>query len=144
MKNIKFLEGTVFSDYRGTLTHCNDFDLTDVTRFYYITHSDTSIVRAWHGHQRERKWFYVVRGSFTGAFVRVDDWENPSPDLVPEVFTLSASAPGVLCVPAGYANGFKAVEPNSVLLVFSDRRMPEALDDSWRYDPEMWLDWSAL
>lgn len=141
MREIKLLDGGIFTDQRGQISYANDLDMSEVARFYVIHHSDTSVIRAWHAHQHEKKWFYVVRGSFTGAFVKIDDWEHPSLDLKPEVFHLSAQKSQVLCVPEGYANGFQAEEPDSILLVFSNKILSEAVHDSWRYDPHWWMVW---
>ena len=141
MREIKLLDGGIFTDQRGQISYANDLDMSEVARFYVIHHSDTSVIRAWHAHQHEKKWFYVVRGSFMGAFVKIDDWEHPSLDLKPEVFHLSAQKSQVLCVPEGYANGFQAEEPDSILLVFSNKILSEAVHDSWRYDPHWWMTW---
>ncbi len=141
MSEIKLLDGGIFTDHRGQISYANDLDMSEVARFYVIHHSDTSVIRAWHAHQHEKKWFYVVRGSFTGAFVKIDDWEHPSLDLKPEVFHLSAQKSQVLCVPEGYANGFQAEKPDSILLVFSSKILSEAVHDSWRYDPHWWMTW---
>ena len=138
---IEVLEGEIFRDHRGQIGSLNHFRFDGVRRMYLIRHPDVSVVRAWHGHQYERKWFYCVQGSFTLALVRVDRWEEPSPDLVPEIFELSGQASRIVCVPAGYANGLKAHEPDSVMLVLSDKILDEALGDSWRYDSSMWVDW---
>ena len=48
----------------------------------------------------------------------------------------------IICVPEGYANCLKASIADSVLLVYSGKRYEEALADSWRYDKDMWVDWS--
>ena len=119
----------------------NDFRFDGVERYYFIHHPDTSVIRGWHGHQFEKKWFYCVKGSFTLALVEIDDWEHPSPDLVPEIFHLTERESRIVCVPEGYANCLKAGEPDSVLLVFSGKILEEALKDSWRYDPHDWVDW---
>lgn len=141
MNEIKFIQGGISVDHRGQISHVNDLDMHEVERFYVIHHDDTSVVRAWHAHQMEKKWFYVLRGAFTGAFVKIDDWEHPSEDLEPEVFHLSAQNSGVLYIPEGYANGFKAEEPDSMLLVFSNKVLSEAVKDSWRYDKSLWMKW---
>lgn len=141
MSEIKVIEGGIFTDYRGQISHVNDLNMDEVARFYTIHHPDTSVIRAWHGHQREKKWFYAVKGSFTTAFVKIDNWENPSLELKPEVFHLSACDSKILCIPEGYANGIKAEEPDSILLVFSSKILSEAVKDSWRYDPHWWMDW---
>ena len=141
MSDIKVLEGEIFNDWRGRISSLNNFHFDGVRRMYVIHHPDKSVVRGWHGHQFERKWFYCVRGSFTLALVKPDDWENPSPDLKPEVFELSEEQSRLVCVPAGYANCLKAHEDNSTMIVFSDKILEEALLDSWRYDSSMWMRW---
>lgn len=138
MSDIRILEGGIFRDHRGELVHMNGFNLDGAHRYYIIKHDDTEVLRGWHGHRFEGKWFQCLRGSFRLAFVRPDNWENPSPDLIPEVFTLTAQRSELLCLPAGYANCIRALEPDSMLLVFSGKELPEALDDSWRWEPRMW------
>lgn len=138
MSDIRILEGGIFRDYRGELVHMNGFNLDGAHRYYIIKHDSPEVIRGWHGHQFEGKWFQCLRGSFRMAFVRPDDWENPSPDLKPEVFTLTAEKSELLCLPAGYANCIRALEPDSMLLVFSGKELPEALGDSWRWEPQMW------
>lgn len=141
MDNIKIIEGGISVDYRGQISHVNDLDMSEVERFYVIHQNDTSIIRAWHAHQHEKKWFYAIKGSFKMAFVKIDNWENPSPDLKPEIFHLSDKESKVLYIPEGYANGIKAEEPDSILMVFSNKILSEAVNDSWRYDSKMWMEW---
>lgn len=144
MVDIKVVEGGISIDERGAISHVNDFKMTDVERFYVIHQHDTSVIRAWHGHQYEKKYFYVLKGTFTLAFVKVDNWENPSLDLKPQIFTASSKKSEIICVPEGYANGLKANEPESILLVFSNKVLSEAVNDSWRYDKNMWMDWNKF
>ena len=89
MSDIKVIEGGIFTDQRGKLSHVNNLDMSEVERFYIIQHDSTEVIRAWHAHQYEKKWFYCIKGSFTGAFVKIDNWENPSNNLIPEIFELS-------------------------------------------------------
>lgn len=141
MSEIKIVEGGIFTDYRGQISFVNELDMSEVARFYMIYHSDASVIRAWHAHQTEKKWFYAVKGSFTTAFVKIDNWENPSLDLKPEVFHLTDKKSSILCIPEGYANGIKAEEPDSILMVLSNKILSEAVKDSWRYDPHLWMEW---
>lgn len=143
MADIRMVEGGIFVDDRGQISHVNSLDMSEIERFYVIHQSDTSVIRAWHAHQFEKKWFYAVKGSFTTAFVKIDNWEKPSPDLVPKVYQLTAADSRILYVPEGYANGIKANEPGSVLLVYSNKKLTVALNDSWRYDKYMWMDWNG-
>lgn len=141
MSGIKIIEGGIFTDHRGKLSHVNGLDMSEVERFYVIRHDSTEVVRAWHAHQYEKKWFYCIKGSFTGAFVKIDNWENPSKNLIPEVFELSENKSEVIYIPEGYANGFKANGPDSILLVLSNKTLDVAVHDSWRYDADMWMKW---
>ncbi len=142
MEKIKTIQGEIFTDYRGKITSLNAFDFKDVERFYFIHHPNKDIIRGWHGHKFEKKWFYCVKGSFTIAIVKPDNWETPSSDLVPEIFSLSEGDSKIVVVPAGRANCIKAMEDGSVLMVYSGKKLPEAYEDSWRYDSSMWVDWS--
>lgn len=142
MSEIKVIEGEIFKDHRGQISSLNSFHFDGVKRYYLIHHPDSSVVRGWHGHQHERKWFYCLKGDFSIALVKIDDWENPSKTLIPEIFHLTDSQSRLVCVPAGYANCLKTSTPGSILLVLSDKILEEALEDSWRYDSKMWVDWS--
>lgn len=144
MDDIKIIDGEIFVDERGQISSLNAFDFNGVERFYFIRHSDTSIIRGWHAHKREKKWFYCVAGKFAVALVKIDDWQNPSINLKPQIFFLEADKSRILCVPEGYANCLKAMEKNSLILVFSGKKLPEAYSDSWRYDKSLWVDWSKI
>lgn len=141
---VTVIEGEIFNDHRGRIMSLNDFHLEGVRRAYTIHHPDPSVVRGWHGHQFERKWFWCVKGSFTMAFVKVDNWENPSDDLKPEVFEISDKRSQLICVPIGYANCLKAHEPDSILMVWSDKTLDVAVLDSWRWPAGKWIDMSEM
>jgi len=143
MPNPKIIEGGSFSDSRGELRFANDFNLSDIVRFYQISHPSTDIVRAWQGHKVEQKWFYCTAGSFLINTVEIDNWEKPSSELTPCSFVLKAETPMVLHVPAGFANGFKALEENSVLMVYSDKRLIESEQDNYRFDSSNWFNWNT-
>lgn len=136
------LQGEIFTDYRGIITSLNQFDFEGVNRFYFIHHPDKAIVRGWHGHQFEKKWFYCVKGSFTIALIKIDDWEHPSETLIPDIFQLSESNSQILIIPEVYANCIKANQDDSTLMVLSGKKLDEALLDSWRYDKNLWVDWN--
>ncbi len=137
-EKVTLIQGEVFTDHRGRITSLNAFRFPGVERVYFIHHSNADVVRGWHGHQFERKWFYCVKGSFRMGFVRPDNWEHPSADLEPEFFELDEHNSQIVCVPPGYANCLKAHQPGSVLMVLSGATYPECLADSWRYPTSMW------
>lgn len=105
-------KGGSHTDNKGTLRFVNEYDLTDVRRFYTIKHPDSSIIRAWQGHEKETNWFFPLQGNFVVAWVKIDDFDNPSDNLKAEYQILKFDEAKVVCVPNGYANGLKALKSN--------------------------------
>jgi len=140
-QKMKLINGGIFQDERGTLRFVNDFDFSDVKRFYQIENSSTDVVRAWQGHKVENKYFFVSTGSFLICCVKIDDWDNPSPDLSVEKIILKANESSILMIPAGYVNGIKALEEGSTLIVFSSNTMEDAKEDNYRFPAELWFNW---
>lgn len=138
------IKGGDFKDSRGSMRFFNEFTFDDVRRFYFIKHSDISVVRAWQGHQYEKKYFYPISGSFVVAWVKVDDFENPADNLIAEYHILSAQNNEIVSVPKGYANGLKALEPNSELMIFSDMNIEESVNENIRFQSNKWFDWQNL
>ena len=137
----KLIIGDNYKDERGILSYINEFDLSFVKRFYTITHPNINVIRAWQGHQCEHKFFHVVEGSFLVAWVEIDNWANPSPNLKANFEIMTENTNAVLSIPAGYANGLKALKANSRIMVFSDHGLNESLDDKIRYDKNLWINW---
>ena len=131
------IKGEIFRDDRGIIRHANDFKLPDICRFYSIEHKSTEIIRAWQGHQVETKYFVPLKGTFLVAWVKIDDFTNPSPNLKSEYKILSQNDPSVLHVPPGYANGLRALEVNSIIGVFSDMENEQSVKEKIRY-PSDW------
>lgn len=142
MNKIEIVQGEIFTDERGQISSLNNFNPEGVKRLYFIHHPDKTVVRGWHGHKYEKKWFYCVKGEFVLALIKPDNWENPSANLTPTIINLNEDDSKIVAVPEGYANCIKALSDNSILLVLSGKKLPEAYNDSWRYDKNMWVDWS--
>lgn len=136
MKTIQLIQGGVFEDNRGKVVFANDFDLTPIQRLYHIHHPDTEVVRAWQGHKVESKWFHCIKGSFDIKLAAIDDWQTPSKDLEINSVQLSTDNSQVLFIPGGYANGFKALTPDSILMVFSNMDVPASKADDYRFDKD--------
>lgn len=139
MKNIQeicTIQGGIAEDHRGHIRFVNDFDMTQVKRFYIIKNKDTDLVRGWRAHRIEQRWFYVLSGSFSLDLIKIDNWENASPELPVERRILRAVDKKVLHVPVGYGTAFQALEPESELLVFADYGIDHAKNDdyTWRED----------
>ncbi len=141
MSEINIIEGEVFRDARGQISSLNHFGLEGVRRMFFIHHPDVSVIRGWHGHRLERKWFYCVYGKFTLGLVEIDDWQQPSRDLRPVWLDLNDQESRIVCVPAGWASWIKAEVADSTLMVMSDRPFDETLGaDSYRFPANLWLD----
>ena len=70
--------------------------------------------------------------------IEVDNFEQPSPLLNPKRIVLDAKNPAILEISGGYATGFKAIEENSILQVFSNFSLDESKNDDFRYPIEKW------
>lgn len=132
------VSGGNHADHRGTLCFVNEFNFLNVKRFYTITHHDISVIRAWQGHQHEVKHFFVTTGAFLIGWVKLDDWRNPSTELTVERQILRASEPAVLTINGGNANGFKALEKGSTLMVFSSMDLEASSHDTYRFAEHTW------
>ena len=141
MKDPKIISGGIHSDERGSISFINEFDFSEVKRFYNIYHSSTEVVRAWQGHKEESKWFYVSSGSFKIVLVKIDDWDLGRTANLPLEFHLEFSKPQILFIPGGYVNGFQATTSDSKLMVFSDFTIEESKNDDFRFDKNLWYKW---
>ena len=126
---IQYISGGIAKDHRGHIKFVNDFDMSLVKRFFIIKNADTELVRGWRGHKIEQRWFYVLQGSFALHLVKIDNWDNPCKDLTIQSEILKDTDLAVLHVPKGYATAFKALEPNSQLLVYGDFGIEHAPND---------------
>lgn len=136
---IDFIKGGLAKDHRGQIRFVNDFDMTQVKRFYIIKNTDTELVRGWRAHRMEQRWFYVLSGSFIVDFIKIDDWQSPSRDLHVERLVMQEEAHSVLHAPNGYGFAFQAEEPNSELLVFADYGIENAPNDDYTFPLEYFL-----
>ena len=142
MKNIQeicTIQGGIAEDHRGHIRFVNDFDMTQVKRFYIIKNKDTDLVRGWRAHRIEQRWFYVLSGSFSLDLIKIDNWENASPGLPVERRILRAVDKKVLHVPVGYGTAFQALEPESELLVFADYGIDHAKNDDYTWPEDYFV-----
>jgi len=144
MKEPHIIIGGTFHDQRGSLKFVNDFTLDGIKRFYTIVQSPDSGPRAWQGHKTETKYLFCLKGSFAIKLVKINNWENPENNPEIKSFTLSESKSEILVIPGGYANGIKALEKDSQLLIFSEKTIKEARDDEQRFEADKWINWKKI
>jgi len=118
------IKGNSHTDSRGTVRFVNDFDMSRVVRMYCIE-PQMGVIRAWQGHKKETKWFFVAKGSFLVKTVDMVSREK-------EGYLLQDGISDVLEIPGGFYNGFEAKEEGSVLMVFSDFDLKASQADDFR------------
>ena len=135
--SVRLIDIDTFSDERGSLEFCNEFDMKAIKRFYKVTHADTETIRAWQVHYIEHKWFVCTAGSFDFRLVPLSDIDCQV--LLDLGFVkqgdsysikLTSKDAQVVFVPEGFANGFRALEGNSSLTVYSNLSLEEAKLDN--------------
>lgn len=134
----QLIDGGLAVDDRGQLTFANSFNFMNVKRFYLVENFSTNTIRAWHGHLKEAKYVLVVAGSAIVAAVAMTDTTNPDRTQPMNRFVLSARKPQVLFIPAGYANGFRPLEPGTKVMYFSTSILEESKGDDYRFPADYW------
>lgn len=133
---VEIINGGCAVDDRGVVTFVNDFNFDIVKRFYQVKNHRRGFIRAWHGHEKEGKYVYVVKGS---ALIGYVDFKNES--AKPEKIVLSDKSPKILYIPPGYANGFKNLEEDTIIQFFSTSTLDESIGDDIRFDYDKWDIW---
>jgi len=133
---LTIIPGGLAADDRGSLRFINDFNPSEagVKRFYQVQNHTAGFIRAWHGHLKEGKYVYVPKGAALVAAVRM---EKRDADYVltedVQKWTLSSELPKVLYIPPGYANGFKTLTDDTILMFFSTSTLEESKGDDIRF-----------
>ena len=137
------IKGGTYTDERGALEFYNDFDMSQIKRVYFTTHFDKRSIRAWQGHKIESRWLCSVKGGFHVKLIEIDDWANPSEQLRVIEYQLTSENQEILFIPNGFVSGFKAIQPNSKLMIMSDYRLGEIENDELRFDKHKWSKWDS-
>jgi dTDP-4-dehydrorhamnose 3,5-epimerase-like enzyme len=138
LKEPTLIPGGFAVDDRGQLSFVNGFAFGAVRRFYMVENFTTEVVRAFHGHMKEEKYVLVVQGAIIVVAVQFGDPANPNRNATLHRFVLSDRQPQILHVPAGYANGFRAIEPGTRVMFFSSATLEESGKDDFRFPYDLW------
>ena len=130
----ELMNGGLAVDDRGMVRFVNDFSFTDIKRFYQVSNHKRDYIRAWHGHNHEQKYVYVVKGTALIGAVNMQTEEIFK-------FVLSDKKPSILKIPNGFANGFKTLEEDTQILFFSTSTLQESLGDDIRFAYDKWNIW---
>lgn len=132
------IKGGFAVDDRGTVAFANDFSFEGVKRFYMVENFSPGTIRAWHSHKNEAKYVLVVSGSAIVAAVEMDNHETPNKNNQVHRFVLSSRNPQIIFIPAGFANGFKALEHGTRIIFFSTATLEESKNDDFRFPYDYW------
>ena len=142
MEEPVLIRGGSAVDDRGSVAFVNDLNIGDFRRFYIVSNHAPGLVRAWHGHRFERKAAIVVSGAAIVCAVQIDDWTSPSPHLAVHRHVLAERNPSVLLIPAGYANGFMSLAPDTRICFLSSSSLEDSSADDVRFPARFWDPWS--
>jgi dTDP-4-dehydrorhamnose 3,5-epimerase-like enzyme len=138
IENVKVIDGGLAVDDRGSLSFVNAFDFDKVKRFYKVENFSTSVIRAWHGHMKEGKYVYCVKGSAILGAVAMDSTTAPSKSAKVQRFVLSDRKPSIVFIPPGHANGFRCLEDGTQIIFFSTATLEETKGDDYRFPADYW------
>jgi len=122
---VNLIHGGRHEDARGSLRFVNDFDMSEVRRFYTISNSAEQPKRGWIMHKRETKWFFPLCGVTTIQVEKAGgggEWRS---------FLLNAAEPAVLCVPPEHWFCIEQ-DGSAEVQVFSNCRVGEFPNDDFR------------
>ena len=136
------IKGAKAVDDRGSLGFVNDFLVDGFKRFYTVENHEQGFIRAWHGHMKESKAVIAIKGSILVGAVQMTDTKNPDKTQSVSRYVLSSDTPSVLVVPAGFANGFKTLSSDAVVLFLSSSTLDESQGDDFRFPFDYWNPWT--
>lgn len=129
---MEVIDGGLSVDDRGTVSYVNGFDFKGVKRFYMVENHTKGFVRAWHGHKKEDKYVFVVKGAIILGVSKMDDMVLSHRQI------LSAKKPQIFHIPAGYYNGFKTLTEDTQVMFFSTTTLEESKGDDYRQPVNYW------
>jgi dTDP-4-dehydrorhamnose 3,5-epimerase-like enzyme len=132
----------IFSDDRGIFAPFLQEESVEkglrIKRVYHVYNPTKGIIRGFHLHRKEWKYFTIVQGS--AKFIVI----NPDSPEEKFEFISSSRLQKIITIPPLYANGWISLEDNTILLAASTSTVKESLRDDTRFDPYMWGDvWSV-
>ena len=112
-----------FGDDRGYFLAINFEE--GMKRAYLIKNHHKGVVRAFHGHKKEKKYFYCIKGAFKIICIsmKTGEWNS---------FTITEKGNNCLKIPIMVYNGFVSLTDDSELLVVSSSTFEESKNDDYR------------
>lgn len=129
------IEIKIFSDDRGefglVIDDLPNFNpkMGQIKRIYYVVNPSKGTIRGFHYHEKEWKFFIIVKGSAKFVILNPD---NPT-----EIYTFVSSErkPNLIVIPPKYANGWVSLSDNTILICASNATSEGSKVDDKRFDP---------
>ena len=147
INGVEFKELITYPDHRGYFRELlRNSDNTAKEGIGQISHSlvHAGVVKAWHAHKKEEKYFFCVEGSCQISCVAVNNFKNPNKSSKIYSWVLSDQKPEIIFIPKGYANGSMNFSINTKILVFSSSTLQQSASDDYRYPFDYWNPWSII
>jgi dTDP-4-dehydrorhamnose 3,5-epimerase-like enzyme len=135
---VKTIKGDLFNDKRGSICFANNFQLNKYKRFYIISLPRKKMIRAFHGHMKERKAVFPISGSLIVCIANINNPFNPSKKNKVTKIILDSRDPKLIEISPKYANGIMSLEKNTSVIFFSDKIVEESEKDDYRFDAYYW------
>jgi dTDP-4-dehydrorhamnose 3,5-epimerase len=138
MNSFKIIKGGNFSNNLGTISFVNDFNFNGIKRFYSIYLPKKKIIRAFHGHFKEKKVVFVISGSILLCIVKINKNPNLSKKNKVRKIILNAEEPKLFLIPEGYANGIMSIKDKTNVIFYSNKTLNHSTKDDYRYSEDFW------
>ncbi len=135
---IKSDDRGIFAPFLNDANNLSDEKNLAIKRCYFVYNYGKNVIRGFHFHKKEWKYFIIVNGA--AKFIALN------PDNPEEKFTFISSSrkPNLIVIPPSYANGWISLEDNTILICASTASFEESINDDQRFDPYTWGDiWSV-
>jgi len=99
-----------------------------IKRIYVVGNHSRGVIRGFHKHRGEYKFFFVVSGSAKFVVVR-------ERGRFLDTFVLSPKQPAVLVVPPGHFHGWISLADDTTIVGMSNYTLAESKKDDIREDP---------
>ncbi len=148
LDDVYVIESPAFSDHRGGFTKLFHRSIPTLKKYQieqinFVENKHKNILRGLHyqeGCFAESKFFRVLSGKVQLAFV---DLRDPQKGPIAESFVLDTPNIGLL-IPKGFATGYLTIEPNSIVLYYSDNQYQPTAEKGLRWnDPLLKIDWQC-
>ena len=111
---------------------------------YTIHQLSTKVIRACKRHLLETKYFKCIKDEFIVTWKGLANNFPQISDKDAEFKILNDNCNQIIKILNVYADGVKAREKNSSILVFSDFELNESLNNEIRFDKNLCLLWSKI